>query len=399
MAPEPGEYGTLTSEAVRSVAAERLRPLMAGIGTGYRVSPDVMLDVLIYAAATGKSLHSAALALESAPDDTTLRDCLNAAFRPEGVMQLQAQVNKLLLADLPGELFETRQDLAIDFHDLPFYGQVSDLNGWLCRGKARDGTTHFLRVATAYVMRDGLRFTLAVHFVRPTHRTADILSRMLVRVRRAGLKIACLWLDRGFASVAVVRRLENLRIPAVIACPIRGEQGGTRALCRGRASYTTTYTMHGPYGTCCTVPVAVVYGYVKRRGQRRRARWFLYLLIGVRFTPQAVHARYRRRFGIESSYRCLGQVRPRTNSRNPAYRYLCTAIGLVLLNVWTALRFQYCQVRLPAHGFRRQAVIKEDRSLFRLHRLRDFLRHAIEQRHRLCTWILVTPRPATSGNH
>jgi hypothetical protein len=39
--------------------------------------------------------------------------------------------------------------------------------------------------------------------------------------------------------------LSQRKLPALIACPIRGRTGGTRALCRGNKSYTTRHTFKG----------------------------------------------------------------------------------------------------------------------------------------------------------
>ncbi len=398
MTPEPSGNVRLTDQMVRNEAMDRLRPLVAGIEGGWRVDQDMLLDALVYAAAERKSLHSSCASLLGIADDNTVRDYLNAAFPASSVRDLEHQVNHLLLADLPRELFERRHDIAIDFHDVPYYGRVGDLEGWVCRAEARAGTTRFVRIATAYVMRDGLRFNLAVKFVRSTHTKADILSTMLVWLRRHGLRIGCLWLDRGFASVAVIQRLEALRLAAVIACPIRGETGGTRALCQGRSSYTAHYTLHSARDGRCTVRMAVVRAFTSSRGRPRRARWLLYIQVGCRLTPAEVRRRYRSRFGIESSYRCLGQLRPRTSSRNPAIRFLCLGVGLVLVNLWTKLRYLHCRVLLPPRGFRRAPIFHEDRSRFRLARLKDFLRHAVESVRGLRCLIQLEP-PLCFGNH
>ncbi len=87
-----------------------------------------------------------------------------------------------------------------------------------------------------------------------------------------------------------------------------------------------------------------------RRGKkkRRKARWFIYVLIHSKFKAQQAHGRYRSRFGIESSYRSMRQLRIRSNSRNPAMRFLFLALGLILVNVWIALRFHFCQI--PRQG-------------------------------------------------
>lgn len=238
MAPEPGRKGTLTCEGVRKMVVEQLRPLFAGIQPGYRLDQEMAVNTVVYAAAEGRSLHAACATLAGTVDDNTLRDALNAAFPVSSVCELERCVNALLLADVPPAVRSTRQNIAIDLHDVPYYGRVAELDGWLCRNKARAGTTYFVWIATAYLMLDGLRLNLAVRFVRPSHATADLVPTMVVRLRRGGMRIACLWLDRGFASASVISRLADLRLPAVIACPIRGREGGTRALCRGRASYT-----------------------------------------------------------------------------------------------------------------------------------------------------------------
>ena len=60
----------------------------------------------------------------------------------------------------------------------------------------------------------------------------------------------------------------------------------------------------------------------------------MYLAWRVAGSPVAVRDLYRRRFGIESSYRQLGEVRPRTSSPDGVIRLLWVAIGLVLRNAW-----------------------------------------------------------------
>jgi IS4 transposase len=47
---------------------------------------------------------------------------------------------------------------------------------------------------------------------------------------------------------------------------------------------------------------------------------------------------YRRRFGIETSYRQMNQVRARTTSRNPAIRLLLVGLAFVIFNSYIAKR-------------------------------------------------------------
>jgi hypothetical protein len=63
--------------------------------------------------------------------------------------------------------------------------------------------------------------------------------------------------------------------------------------------------------------------------------------IAGHLTPHQVRDNYRRRFGIESSYRQMRQLRIKTNTRNPALRFVYLALALTLRNIWVTLRFAY----------------------------------------------------------
>ena len=54
--------------------------------------------------------------------------------------------------------------------------------------------------------------------------------------------------------------------------------------------------------------------------------------------PAQVFELYRQRFGIESSYRQMNQVRARTSTRNPVVRLLLVGLAFVLFNLYIALR-------------------------------------------------------------
>lgn len=395
MPPEPKGNRTLSDEDVRARALARLAPLLPEPIGGYRVDRTMLLDALLYAATEGTSLHGASANLVGLADDTTLRDYLNVAWPAESVMALQQRVNDQMVADLPESIRGSRRHVAIDTKDYPYYGHCPELAPWVCRGKARSGTTRFLRVATAYLMLDGLRLTLGIRFVGPTHRMADIVTALVTHVRFVGVRTQSLWLDRGFASVAVVRAIERLRLPAVIACPIRGKDTtGTRALCRGPVSYTAHHTFVSQRDGVASVQIAACRSFIGGRRSPKRTKWLLYVVIGQRLTPAAVHGAYRLRFGIESSYRVSNQVRPRTTSRNPAVRFLMASIGFMLTDVWVLLRFANCARILPARGFRRAPQLIIDEDGFRLLRFKAFVRHALETRYE-GRWSIIATEGAT----
>jgi IS4 transposase len=95
---------------------------------------------------------------------------------------------------------------------------------------------------------------------------------------------------------------------------------------------------------------------------------------------------YRRRFGIESSCRCAGQVRGWTTSPNPAYRFVLIALSFVLLNVWVHLRWPCTQV--PRRGYRWL-----DTKRFHLSGLVKFIIRALERHYGYVQGILAAAIP------
>jgi len=384
---------TLSDETTRQATVACLKEHLELNIQGSKVTTEMALDILIHAATVGQSIEASCEELESA-DSNTIRDYLNAAFNPESLAALEAQVNTSLTHDLPKKVFAKAQELAIDLHDQPFYGKDEQLLAYTCRGQAKAGTTHFYRIASIYLMLKGVRVTLGIVFVHSGMSLGEAVAALLEQVKTLSLRIKCLYLDKGFASNPIYQYLLDQHLPAMIPCPIRGKPKGqgTRALCKGRTSYLSKHNFHSKEHGDCTVPVAVVRCYKKtgKRGQAKKLKgsWSLYVLINLELKPEQCHGRYRRRFGIESSYRLMRQLRVRSNSRNPAMRFLYMALGLILVNIWRWLKFRFTQ--LPRRGRTGRAL---DEPVFRLKRFASFLRHAVERRYPICSSIISAASP------
>jgi len=273
-------------------------------------------------------------------------------------------------------------------HDRPYYGQQLQEEGLWVRGKAREGTTRFYRIATAYVMRDGLRVTLALHFYLPGDKPVSALAILLERVLALEIPVRRLFLDKGFAGIDCLEYLDQHRWPAIVACTIRGKKGGTRALCQGRESYRTRYTFRNAH-KAFTADLAVcrVFSSAKRTGRlKRQASWQIFILIHLDLLPHQVREQYRRRFGIESSYRCAANVRGWTTSKNVAYRFLLMGLGVLLVNIWLHLRWLFTQ--RPRRGHRWL-----DTKRFRLARFAKFIVRALEQYYGCVHSITATVTP------
>jgi putative transposase len=117
----------------------------------------------------------------------------------------------------------------------------------------------------------------------------------------------------------------------------------------------------------------VVKRYSKGRYGRHKSKWFAYAVTGLPagILPAQVFELYRQRFGIESSYRQMNQVRARTSTRNPVIRLLLVGLAFVLFNL-------YISLRQGLSSALKQSLQAPERFWLSLRRLAFLLSHAIE---------------------
>jgi putative transposase len=337
---------TLTPATVRAHTQLLCEKHLRLVNHGPKCTAGILLAVLLYAASRISSLAAACASLRDAPSDSACHDAL-LAILPD-LAELQRRVNRALQGDLPRCLRRRRQPLAIDLHLVPYHGQPLRDPDEVYRSAARDGTSHFHAYATCYVIRKGLRFTLALTAVQRGEPLQGVVQRLLAQAAKAGVRPRYLLLDRGFCSVAVLRSLQAGRRPFLMPLPLRGRPldhpkgpSGSRRFAAWKRSGWSRYTLTDAQGRQATVAVCVKCR--NRRGERgQRGRQALVYAYGG-LTPgsyQWVKETYRTRFAIEATYRQLQQARIRTSTRDPLLRFLYVAVALILRNVWVWLHWQ-----------------------------------------------------------
>ena len=315
---------------------------------GYLRQTQELWQVLVAVCARESTNELTCNDLLKAPDSNTVRLYLNQQLKVEKIGALQKACNEVLASQLLAWFTEHPQEIACDLHDEPYYGIYGgeDPDNWVCGGEAWDGTSHFYRCATAYILRPAERMTLAFELVNPKNDRFGILQRLLQRVQALVIASKRLYLDKGFCSIPILRHLQaKVELPVIMAVPVRGKKGGTRALGQSWGSYRTAYTFHSQFQGELTIPVTVVRTFAKRRHCPPKAPWLVYALLHCPDLPvRRVRKLDRRRFGIESSYRMMEKTRARTTSHNAALRFLFMGLALLILNVWVALHWIYLRI-------------------------------------------------------
>ena len=359
----------LTDEATLQAAidclSEHLPLEMEGVYT-----PKEVFAVLLRAASRGDSIEHTAYTLTGVPSSNDIRYHLD---KYQDMATLEQQVNAALQSRIPPKIAKHSQRLAIDLNLLPFYGIPNAVEApYIYRSQAKAGTTCFFAYATIYVICRNKRVTLGIHAVPRQETLVATITYLLAMLSPRRIRVKRLFLDRGFYSVPVIRWVKALNFPFLMPAIIRGKTGGTRQLLIGRTSYATNYTLNSPQYGSVTCQMAVVCNYYKGFKGKHGIQYSLYVVYRIKVALDQLHHHYKKRFGIETSYRIKNPCRIRTTTKNPVVRLLFVALAFILVNLWVYLLWHF--VSRTQRGGR---VVY--RKLFGLKTMLDFLCHAVER--------------------
>jgi Transposase DDE domain len=372
----PHQY-CLTPKHVSLFASSLLQTHLNLQDHGPKCRAHFLLTLLFYAAARITSLSDACKRLRDAPSDEAARVALLATL-PD-FAELERRLNQALAGGLPKALLKRPQRIAADLVLNPYHGQPWHDPDEIIRGEPKSGTSHFHAYATAYVVRKGRRFTVALTHVARGEPYEAVLQRLMRQVAQVGIRPRLVLLDREFYSVGVIRYLQAAGYPFLMPVVAHGRKptdprgpSGSQVFRTWNRSGWGTYTLHEATGRPATVSICVKCRYYRGQWQRHGRQRLVYAFWG--WQPPSydeVRALYRSRFAIETTYRQMHQARIRTSTRNPVLRLLYIGVALVLRNVWVWFHHQVLAV--PRRGGRK--IVLE---LLRFRTMLLWLVHVVE---------------------
>lgn len=332
-----------------------------------------LFEILVRAASIGDSIENTSKVLNESPCGNDIRYHLDKINDFEKVEQ---QINSALKSRIPQRIKKGRHKIAIDLNLIAYYGKPnSDEEDYIYRSEAKSGTNSFYAYATVYVLTRNKRVTLAIRGVRWYDTSVAIITNLLASLSNLNIDIKTLYLDRGFFNVPVIRWLKALKLPFIMPAIRRGKKKGIKQFLNGRSSYKTTYTMSRGKDDDVTFDLWIVCKYRKGKRKKRGVEYFAYVVFDVKINLTYVHEDYRKRFGIESSYRLKNLCRIRTNNKKPALRLLFVGISFILVNIWVYLL--WFKISRARKG--RRLVYSK---LFGLKQMLAFLRQTVEEKYK-----------------
>jgi putative transposase len=118
-----------------------------------------------------------------------------------------------------------------------------------------------------------------------------------------------------------------------------------------------------------TFQVNIVVKYSKGKYKDKGIKYFAYAVYNMNIALKNTFKEYRKRFGIESSYRLMNQARIHTSTKNPVLRLLYIGLSLLLVNIWIYIQWTYLSI--PRQGGRQKVTWTFKTMLKQINRITD----------------------------
>jgi hypothetical protein len=363
-------YSTITPSLVRSTAHAALQQALPWNQAGRRVSIRRLLDLLLLVATLRSSLYAIVRRFHWGFSHQTARQAL-AANLPS-LQELQQGLLDALYTFGGRPLKRRRWDIAIDLHYCPFYGDRNTPG--IVGGPNKHGSKYHYAYATAVIVHRRHRYTVGLLALDQKYQPHQVVQTLLDQVQQRGLRLRGVVLDSGFDSGDTLLVLQERSLSYVVPLRRKGRGSNRRNACFALPVGTITEVDWVTDKSRRSVRTEAVV--VQRRGEPKIGvyafgGWGRGKALGR--ARQAKRA-YRRRFGIETSYRQMNQAKARTTKKDGVYRLLLLGLGLLLRQVWVWLTGQLARA---GRCHPRQWI-----GPLPLARLLDWLRDAVRRRYK-----------------
>jgi putative transposase len=307
---------------------------------GEWVAKDIY-QTFIGMAADKQSCHSIQNSVDNIPSEGSIRHHL-----PKITMDELESINHNILTEHISKMLPRNRayEFSIDTTDDPYYGKTTSENdNYIVGGKSKKSSNKFYRYASLYLVHNQIKITIAILPVREGVNNLEYVQRFIELIERMNFQVKVLLLDRGFYSVKIFRYLLNNDIPHIVPVFKRGKK--ILEMLSVMKSRREQYRIRSQEDGILDITIAFDLQYLKGRFDKNGEVLYGYVIYGIDWTPRKIYKTYRRRFAIEASYRLRNQVRPRTSTRNPTFRYLMAIISLLLVNTWVYFKWKYFSLK------------------------------------------------------
>jgi hypothetical protein len=305
------------------------------------------LNVILHSATSvTNSLESASIDLKlknpdkNVPSGDSIHDYINSnsidyimsAFR-----NINAEI--IQLAHLRG----TVHDIAIDFHDIPYYGEK---NTCVVRGiKPKNGTCWGYSFCSLDIIGETKLTLDAIDINGLTKNYAVLIESLLQRIKSMGILVKTLYMDREFFNLSTISTLHKLNTQYIIAATANKKINGMLNDHKKKFGSTSTileyqFKRGGPKFNIIAI-LNTNYD-PKAKKDKGNNEYFLFATnLELKFTSEFIKIipeEYKKRWNIETGYKIKNVFKIRTCSKSPVVRILFFLIQCLLYNILNLLK-------------------------------------------------------------
>jgi hypothetical protein len=334
----PPHY-TITPAVVRSTARHALREALPWQGYGRLVTVGTLLDLLLLAASLVSSLSAVVKRFRFGFSHETARKAI-AANLPDLDPLTDGLVDALYLFGSRA-LRRRKWVVAIDEHRTPFYGDRSTEG--VTGGQKKHGTKYAYGYATAVLVHHRHRFTVGLIALTGGEKPHQVVAALLAQMEARGLELRGVVLDSGFDSGETLLLLQERKLSYTVPLRRKGDSNNRRNAVWLLAVGTVTTVEWKTDKTNRPVSTAAV---VMRRPKEKEKKVYCFGGWDAEQARSEVRRAslakrwYRKRFGIETSYRQMNEAKAMTTKKDVRYRLLLIGLALLLRQVWVWLTAQ-----------------------------------------------------------
>lgn len=234
-------------------------------------------------------------------------------------------------------MFRKPVTVAIDKHFIPRYDKTDD-DPYLVKSRSKSSTTTFEGYGTIQCVDESCRAQIGAIPIKKGHSKADIVRKLINDGIRNCIKIRLVLLDREFFSTGVIHELKQNHCTFII--PAKKTPGIKKAIISyvdGNRESISQYTIHSASGHVESFTLVII----SKPNPKKSNLTDQYIVFATNIPTNKIfwnlHCipdEYRKRWGIETGYACVGKFRPRTTSKSHSMRFMCFFYPLILFNVW-----------------------------------------------------------------
>ena len=222
--------------------------------------------------------------------------------------------------------------IAIDLHKIERYDK--DQTDDLTHSKYSNGTAYFERYMTVSCVDKKVKINLVAAYLKNGDSVPKFLKILLKLTRNTGIKIRLVLLDREFFSVESIGILLCSRLRFLVPCINR--KSVVDALGEFVQKERGTVSKHTLKGKSGSVTYTMII--TKRKKVKKPVKPEEKYIGFATNDPTIKPERYDSRWGIETGYRLVEDMRAKTRIKNVAARMLCFFYSLLGYNEWMIMR-------------------------------------------------------------